>query len=416
VRSLLTRFVAAAVTLLLITPTANAEPVQMRRPNGLPFGGFTSDNVTWLENIHIPSVETATLLGDYLYVTANARGLLIYDLSEPLSPVLVGEAALPHLFENESVATNGKIALISTGSMPGYLTGQKLGVVHVVDVTDKSNPEVISRVTGAADHTLECLLDCTWAYGPSGTIIDLRDPTQPLLSDTDWRSQFEAAPDQTYHDITEVSPGFVLTAGYPQMLYLDARDPLRPQLLAWNESKKEGAGHNVLWPNAGKDRFILGADEFAVTGNGTCATADAIYENVGGGRRVMMRAWDASKWQETKTFMPLGSWEPSDGTWTDGNPAAGPGGCQTHYMDPHPEFHNGGLVAEAAQGHGVRFLELSKKGEWTEVGYFLPPMNITWGAYWLTDSIVYVTGPDRGIDIIRFDDASRRRHRGPGAP
>jgi LVIVD repeat len=400
-RSLLTKFAAATIAILLIAPSANAREMEVRPSNGLPFGGFASENVTWLKNIYLPSVETATFLDGYLYVTSNAEGMLIFDLSDPLDPVQVGQVLLPHIFENESVATNGKIALISTGSAPGYLAGTDSGLVSVVDVTDKSDPVVIGRVLGGADHTLECLLDCTWAYGPSGTIIDLRDPNDPVLMQESWTG---ALPHQTYHDLFEVTPGYILAAGWPQTFYIDATKPMAPVMLAQTPMNVTGSQHNVLWPNAGKDKFILGADEFGFTGNGTCAAADQIYE-ANNGRDVVMRAWDASKWRQTRTFMPLDSWAPSDGTWTDGNPAIGPGGCQTHYLDPHPTFFNGGLIVEAAQGHGARFLELSKDGHWSEVGYFLPPMNITWGAYWVSDSVVYVTSPDRGIDIITFHSA-----------
>lgn len=52
-------------------------------------------------------------------------------------------------------------------------------------------------------------------------------------------------PAGTGHDVTEVSPGKVLTSTVPMYL-LDATDPSDPQVLAVSEPKP-GSGHDVLF-------------------------------------------------------------------------------------------------------------------------------------------------------------------------
>src|SRR3712207_9191556 len=92
----------------------------------------------------------------------------------------------------------------------------------VIDVSDKTDPKVMSTLEDADDHTVSCVLDCTWVYGSEGTIVDLRDPENPRLSESNWQTDDI----ETEHDVTEVSPGIVLTSTQPLKL-LDARSEER---------------------------------------------------------------------------------------------------------------------------------------------------------------------------------------------
>ena len=76
------------------------------------------------------------------------------------------------MFTEEDPDTNGRILLVA-----------QRRVLIVIDVSDKTAPEVLSTLDGADQHTITCVLDCTWAYGSEGTIIDLRDPANPRLSE-----------------------------------------------------------------------------------------------------------------------------------------------------------------------------------------------------------------------------------------
>ena len=77
----------------------------------------------------------------------------------------------------------------------------------VYDVSDKAHPALIGRLAGVDQHTMSCVLDCTWVYGSAGAIIDLRDPTKPRLAGQ-WNDAAGVALEPT-HDVTEVAPGMV---------------------------------------------------------------------------------------------------------------------------------------------------------------------------------------------------------------
>ena len=169
--------------------------------NGPGPGFFASDNVEWVTSlpIHADGVG-ARIVGKYMYLTTE-RDLTIYDISKPAAPVRVG--MLPFVppqefyFPEEDVDTNGKILL--SGSS---------GTLNVIDVKNKANPKVIGSVDGADEHTISCVLDCTYGYGSEGVIVDLRKPTQPKIVG-DWT---KSGTGRGGHDVTEVAPGLVVTS------------------------------------------------------------------------------------------------------------------------------------------------------------------------------------------------------------
>ena len=123
--------------------------------------GISSSNVEHLRNIprHADS-SGARKLGNYFYITTG-RDLAIYDVSTPEDPQLVGEALIPEFaepaFAEEDVDTNGEILLV-----------ENQDTLYVFDVSDKTNPEVLSQIDDADTHTITCVLNCTYAYGNNG--------------------------------------------------------------------------------------------------------------------------------------------------------------------------------------------------------------------------------------------------------
>ena len=259
------------------------------------------------------------------------------------------------------------------------------GTLYVVDVEDKASPTILSQLDGAQSHTSSCILDCKWVYNSNGAIIDLRDPSQPKLMKQKWG---DGKPVASGHDVEEVAPGLVLTATQPIML-LDARkDPRRPKLLAIGGNDDARFIHTPRWPSGGKDKFLLMAGEtnFKVQ----CSETSAAF-----------MTWDASKWKKTKTFTMIDEYRMKNGTYADGNPPANVS-CSSHWHEPHPKFHNGGLVAAAFFEHGTRFIDVSSKGKINEIGWFLPHGGSTSAVYWITDEIAYALDYNRGIDIVKF--------------
>jgi hypothetical protein len=361
-------------------------------------GGFTTDNVEFVG--HIP-FETASstgvsIQGKYMYLT-SWKNISIYDISDPVNPVLQGTPyPVGFMFENENVSVSpGGEFLLFSESLPN-------DILHIYNVEDKTNIQPLAEVPNAGDHTTSCILRCKWAYGSDGAITDLRNPAKPKLmlnkdgSEMDWRM---LATGQAYsnHDITEIQNGFFLDAPISGPFhYIDARNPLKPKVLAVGEKVAEEGWlfHSARWPRAGKDKIVLMQGEL---------NAQTRCDDVTG----PFMTYDASKWKQTKTMKQLDVYRVENGTYVDGSPAVNGLGCSAHWFQEHQSFNNGGLVAIGFYEHGTRFVDVSSKGKITEVGWFLPHAGSTSAAYWVpTDKehrLVYAADYSRGLDIIRWN-------------
>ena len=397
------RLVLAA--LLALAPAASAA-AQGRMTDG----GFVSEQVEWIE-YHADTAgvaEGGRLVGSTFFLTNNQQGLLAFDVSQPEHPRKLGSLFLPHAAENEDPPSNGRILLLSQLGDVYHLSDGTTGqgsVLNVVDVRDPANMKVLASVDGAGDHTWDCLLDCTWAYSASGQILDLRDPARPKLLDRRWRDIFEDAVSPGWaHDVTEVSPGWVMVATTPFKL-LDARDPANPKLVAEGPEDSVNTHHNVVWPRAMADRFVISATESQNLGR--CET----YGNAG------LQVWDTRDWQR-RGFEAKGAYYPANGTFQDGNPAVSATwyGCSAHWAETHPRFHDGGLVAGAFYSHGARIFEVDDRGELLERGWFLAHGAGTSAVYWITDRVLYVADDTRGLDVIKYTGPIPQRGPAPAPP
>lgn len=354
-----------------------------------PTDGFSSDNVEYVTFVPFEAgtATGARVVGDYLYVT-SWKDFTIYDVSDPESPTLMSKTLFAEdaadqgygfRFENEDVATNGKI-LVFSQQLP-------TSDLFIYDIEDKTNPVLIGHLQGAGAHTADCILNCRWLYSSNGNIIDLKDPADPKLMKEKWG---EGMPATSAHDVNEVAPGLVLTSSRPIML-LDARkDPVHPKLLSVGDDDKiTGGVHSNQWPNQAKDDIVLFSSESNFTGR--CSGSNGAF-----------MTWDASKWKQTHSFTLLDSYQLSNGTYSDGEPAANAMGCSAHWFQEHPNFKDGGLVALGSYDHGTRFVDISSSGKIKEVGYFMAYGTETSASYWLTDRLVYAVDYSRGIDVLRY--------------
>jgi hypothetical protein len=354
-------------------------------------GGLATDNVEHVK--HIPLAQNGVggrLIGDYFYMNDQNK-VMVFDVADPLDPQMVGFVPMPQewQFSREDLDGNGEILVVpntASGQNDGNIqTESAANAVYIIDVEDKTNPTIISKVPGAAQHTFSCVLDCKWAWGSGGNIIDLRNPAKPKLVKEKWGDGMPAG--SSGHDVEEVAPGLVVTATQPMML-LDARkNPTNPKLLAVSELGDDYM-HGSRWPNKMKDRFLLAASE--TTMNGRCS------ENSGS-----FSTWDARSWKSDGKFTLIDEFIPVNGIVVDGNPVA-QRNCTAHWIEEHPDFKNGGYVAAGFYDHGTRFFEVSSSGKITEAGYFMAYAGQASAAYWITDEIVYTVDYNRGLDILRF--------------
>ena len=342
-------------------------------------GYFKTANVDYLGTIPLDADSAGgRLLGTTFYVL-TAKGLTIYDVSNPELPVPIGATVLPHTpnQEREDVDTNGKI----------LIAGQSyLGVLYVVDVSNPATPRLLATAP-SADHTNTCALDCTYVYGSDGHITDLRDPANPKVLEERWT---DSAGVGGSHDLTEIRPGILVTASNP-ITYLDVRsDPAHPTLLATGAlpTDVDYYTHGVAWPRAGADRWLLAGTE---SGYG-CGTPE----------EGSFQVFDTRAHRATREFRFVGRYTLEKGLPTEGkaevNELCG------HWFTPHPDFRDGGLVAMAWYGFGTRFIEVTRNGEIVEKGHFVPTPGHTSSSYWITEDIVYsLDYTARGFDILRFD-------------
>jgi hypothetical protein len=385
------RLFAVLATALAVAglPGAQAGPVTP---------GFATDNVEWVANVPLHADSAgARIVGKHLYAT-DSRELTIWDISNPELPVPVSTTPLPQVpyFAQEDLETNGKILVIGQGRDTGNVTD----MLYVFDVRNKALPTLLTAFKGASSHTISCVLDCRYLYNSTGQIVDLREPSTPKVVG-DWRTGIKFL--ASAHDVTEVAPGLVTTSTNPVVL-LDARkDPAHPKVLAKGTAKDGRFVHANLWPNGGKDRFLLVGGE---TGGGGCADKDA----------GAFMTWDTTNWAKTKTFKMVDEYRPPDSLPNEGGFPTST--YCTHWFTTRPGYRNGGIVAMGWYEHGTRFLKVSPKGQIDEVGWFLPAGTSASAAYWVNKDVVYLIDYQRGLDIVKFHDkpAKRPLRRGPGLP
>lgn len=345
-----------------------------------------TSNVTFVANIPLDAdTAGARLLGKTFYVL-TAKGLTIYDVSNPTLPLPLGFTPLPHTpnQEREDVDTNGKI----------LVAGQSYtGILYVVDVSNPRTPLLLSTLRGAAGHTNTCVLSCKWVYSSDGDIVDLRDPKNPKLAG-DWR---DPAGVRGSHDWTEVRPGLLMGATNP-VVYLDARkNPAKPKRIALGKVPDGRYIHGNVWPRAGKDRFLLVGSESGML----CGTP----------KDGSFMVYDTKNHEKTKSFKYLGDYSLAKGMPTEGRAQVNQH-CG-HWFQPHPSFKDGGLVAVAWYGFGTRFVEVTKTGKIVEKGWFLGGGAAS-SAYWISPDVVYSLDYVRGIDIIKFDRKAKPTSSGRG--
>lgn len=367
------------VTAVLLLGLSVPAPTAGRAAPRPPLTGVSSANVTWVTTVPVEAglATGARILGRHLYV-GGAKSFSIYDISDPLAPALQSVTPIGFVFPSEDVDTNGEILLMNDEQGP-------LGSLRIWDVRDKKAPALLATLGNLRDHTFSCVLRCQWAYGSRGTIVDLRDPARPAVA-----GRWADLPRNDGFDVTEVSPGIVLTASRT-MRVLDARrDPARPRVVAGGTTEDRRLLHSVRWPRGGQDRFALVQGETPFSGRCTSQSG-------------AIMTFDTAQWRRGREFRLVDAYRVINGGYVDGDPAAGAWGCTAMWFQQHPSFRDGGLVAAGFFEHGVRFLRVDARGRIGEVGRFMPAGGSTIAAYWATNEVVYSLDVHRGIDVLRYD-------------
>jgi hypothetical protein len=360
---------ATILTALILLIPAAAASAQA------PGEGFAS-NAELVKNYGIGPSSGGRLLGDHFYITTG-RALFIYDVKDAENPVQTGTVSIPdpdpaaQRAPEEDPDTNGKILLATYN-----------GQLIVFDVSDKTKPTVLSTLADVEEHTISCVLDCTWAYGSEGQIVDLRDPKNPKAAGN-WAEEF--SPGST-HDVTEVAPGFVMTSTEPIMLLDVRKDPTKPKKIA--EAAPPGFVHATLWPHQMQDRILLVGGE-------------ALGPQCEGNKDATFQTWDTTNWQKTSTFKLVDEYTMTNGTPLTTGTSPAVTFC-THWFEPNSTYRDGGLVGIGWYENGTRFLKIGLDGSIEEVGYFIPMGTRASGVYFRNDRVAYVADYYRGFDVVKF--------------
>ncbi|MEA2495295.1 MAG: hypothetical protein QOJ29_3206 [Thermoleophilaceae bacterium] len=358
---------------------------------------------------------------DKMFVTSG-KNITIYNINDPANPVTMGTLKANVAWENEEVPTNGEVLAVASDfysvGVPECVQAMKFtGCVQIFDVRDPANIKQVG-VIPTANHTAECVLNCSYFYGRAGTIIDARDILKgraPTVAGN-WINEIKKSPtnprgvdSKSCHHIREIRPGVLLTACQPfAVITVNPEDfpgasPEHPKVLYSGAAAK--FVHSARWPRAGQDKFVLigGEKNFKVT----CKPSDPAGQT---GNNSEFSTYSADKVLagESTTFEgPIKQIVPENGTYTDGHAPAGELGCSVHWFQEHPTFHNGGLVALSEYENGVRFLQVTPSGDIIEKGYFVAAGSSSSSPKWAPDGkTLYSIDYHRGIDILRWNDTT----------
>jgi hypothetical protein len=356
----------------------------------------------------------ARIIGNRMYVTSG-KNISIYNISNPAAPARVGLLKLNVSWENEEVATNGKVLGFASDFYNASPAGGCLQALKVTGCTqffDVRNPADIRELPAVttANHTVECVLDCQYFYGSSGSIIDARGILDGELPKVvgNWKNETKAqgVTSGSCHHMRELRPGIILTACQPfavlSVLAEDGGSPESPKVLSTGAAAK--FVHSARWPREGQDKLLLtgGEDNF----KGRCEDPSPTDPAEVIGNNSEFSTYSAEKvltGESTKFELLHQIAPPPNGTYADGKPVAGPLGCSVHWFQEHRTFKNGGLVALSEYEHGVRFLQISPDGSIEEKGFFIGLGSSSSSPKWAPGGeILYSIDYFRGIDILRW--------------
>ncbi|CAN5402328.1 hypothetical protein BH23ACT9_BH23ACT9_13600 [soil metagenome] len=373
--------------------------------------------------------------GTRFYLT-DPRGVYVYDTTQPTSPELLGSLTLFQTQTGAALAqedpdTNGEILLVDGSNNPA--TGSRL---TVVDVSDPENGLSILSTLPVTDHTWTCVSGpadedgeintCQFAYGRTGHIIDLTDPTAPVNLPRTWRQAVGhgTRTNAPYtHDLTEIRPGLVMSAGSTAIL-MDTSDPAQPVELTHitQQGRFSSLGyHSTEWADGGRAPHLVLGTEIAPAPIAALAPAG---ENLAGsdcdGGNSVIETWDARAVIAALDAMDDGvpaniAFDGVEFTPLDTFDAAGRGiylqgqapghvlYC-AHWMDLHRGYgEDGGLMAVSYYDRGTRFVETAANGEMREIGWITALESYSGSARWISDDVVYIMDYRRGLEVVQID-------------
>jgi hypothetical protein len=427
VRTTLVAAAAVAVALPLVAQAAPSPvtPLALVRQTAVKLGTTLAVGPGPLSSSNVDLV--ATIPGTYIgmrrvgprLIATGPDGLSIFDISVPELPRPLAVLPIAH-FENEDVSADSRVAVISNDREKG----SNGGLLYVVDVRDMSSPKLASvlslAIAGPDDaergpgHIANCVDPgpdpCTTLWLTGGYriwVVDLKDMAAPKLlgafdSPASMGSTGFGTPGKlrtgATHDVERDRTGTLWVTGSGGAFgYRLTSNPLKPQLLT-------GTGKEGVRPDV--NDFILHNSRRASTNDNTLLVTEEDYvdtsETPPGGCRGQgkFQTWDVAGADRGRPMKLLNQWktEVSGTPFISGNKAPVTANCSSHWFQERD-----GVAAVGWYEQGMRLLDVHDPRKIKQVGYWLPPNAVTWGAYWIDDELVYTADVGRGIDILRVN-------------
>ncbi|MBW3620055.1 MAG: hypothetical protein KY461_07410, partial [Actinobacteria bacterium] len=81
-----------------------------------------------------------------------------------------------------------------------------------------------------------------------------------------------------------------------------------------------------------------------------------------------------------------------------------------HWMEPHPDFDDGGLLAVSYYDRGTRFVQVDDQGVMTEIAWIVPAEGYSGSVQWIGSDgaggeIAYIMDYRRGMEVVNLRPA-----------
>jgi len=133
-----------------------------------------ADYMHWLRRVPVePTPIGLSLVGDRAYVAASTSGLMIFDISDPATPVWLGTADTPANCQASLII--GDLAYVADAYSPGFC---------VIDVSDPTAPVMLGQTGGWTSYLWDLALAAPDTFYLADSyygvrIVEATDPTDP---------------------------------------------------------------------------------------------------------------------------------------------------------------------------------------------------------------------------------------------
>ena len=398
--------------------------------------GNISSNLEFLSNLQLPTAISIAFVKDVAFVS-TVEGLFSVDISDPSSPKLLG--ALPmYIYENEHMQSDPKRNLVIISRDPrGFTTPATTdfpyGAMHIIDVSNPAVMVQLSFTLTPAGHTATCINDCQflWIAGPRKAInqdaswggrpiwpLDISDPRNPKecpnphwldLASNDGVTDYSHDVDVDAMGVAWVSGSGHIRGFWTSGSHLNPVSGKVETATACEPVPYAGGGTNegqIAAPNSGvmhNSSRNLGIGVDGRLGDAVFGTEEVTVTDCSKSGRFVSydigQSFQGQGWINTaKTHFRLRKLD----QWTPQNKPGSTGCDSAHWFQDRGD----GLIAIAFYSQGTRLLDVRDPSHIRQVGYYNPSSTNTWAAYWHGKNEVVIADFTRGLDILRFKDAS----------